>query len=46
MGGLYLLVVDFRDAQMRYAEEEERSSRTNENIIDFEKVMMMMQKMN
>ena len=39
--GLYLLVVDFREAQMRYAEEE-RSSSTNESIIDFEKMMMMM----
>jgi len=41
MGGLYLLVVDFREAQMRYAEEE-RSGSTNESIIDFEKMMMMM----
>ena len=44
MGGLYLLVVDFRDAQMRYAEEEGRSSITNESIIDFEKMMMTTQK--
>ena len=44
MGELYLLVVDFRDAQMRYAEEEGRSSITNESIIDFEKMMMTTQK--
>jgi len=43
MGGLYLLVVDFREAQMRYAEEE-RSSSTNESIIDFEKMMTTMEK--
>ena len=45
MGELYLLVVDFREAQMRYAEEEERSSSSsNESIVDFEKMMMTTQK--